>query len=335
MKVVLQKESAFQKDRHPGNVYEDERGWALLGMILALSILSIVLVSSVAPNVAFQVRRDKEAEMIYRGEQMAEGIARYYGNGTLVPLTIQQPPPYGYLLDLKKLRDGVTVGVVDKKFVRASAMIDALTSEEWEPVRLRDPRIANALQVYSTQPDTVIPQSYMLLAGPPAPLKVIKPATGSDSNPPGGQVIQPTQPSGSVSGGNQQDSDDSDDTDDNTDGTDGNVGTNPGITNPGSTGNVSNQGQRVLGDAEEKARDPFAHFFEDGKFSKNNTNLPIVGVATKMKGKSIRSYKGLNNYEEWVFIYVPKVLELQRSATLPQTNPIQPTQTRRQRRNNP
>src|SRR6476660_5740713 len=90
-----------------------EQGWALLGLLLALGVMSIVLTSAVIPNVQMQVQRDKEAEMLYRGDQMAKGIARYYSRGPLGPLRIQSllTSPYGQLTELTKLRDGVTLGV--------------------------------------------------------------------------------------------------------------------------------------------------------------------------------------------------------------------------------
>ena len=45
--------------------------------------------------------------------QVAEAIARYYNNGRLGPVTtmLRTPPPYGYLTDLKKLREGILIGV--------------------------------------------------------------------------------------------------------------------------------------------------------------------------------------------------------------------------------
>ena len=83
---------------------DGERGWALLGLILALSIMAITLSSVVVPNVKTQVQRDKETEMMYRGEQMARAIARYYGRGNLIPLQLMVPPEYGYLTDTAKQR---------------------------------------------------------------------------------------------------------------------------------------------------------------------------------------------------------------------------------------
>src|SRR5262249_46613543 len=126
-----------------------ERGYALLGLLLTLSIIGMYLVSSVVPNVKVSVQRDKEAELIYRGNQMAKAIARYYGVGRLQAIQLQVPPPYGYLTELKNLRDGVTIGVREVKFSRASGIIDPMTGEEWEVVRARDPRINPVLQAYA------------------------------------------------------------------------------------------------------------------------------------------------------------------------------------------
>src|SRR6266498_833651 len=154
-------------ENHRDSAGSNEQGWALLGLLLALGVMSIVLASSIVPNVQMQVQRDKEIEMIYRGEQAAEGIARYYNGGRLGGIQLFQRPPYGYLTDLNKLRDGITIGAREVKFVRASAMIDPISNSEWEPVRARDPRIAKFLQAWAAQNLIPIPSQYLLLAGPP------------------------------------------------------------------------------------------------------------------------------------------------------------------------
>jgi len=143
--------------RTNGTPRSGEQGWALLGLMLALGVMSIVLASSIVPNVQMQVQRDKEIEMMYRGEQVSEGIARYYNGGALRAIQLFQRPPYGYLTELAKLRDGVTIGVNERKFVRASAMIDPMTNSEWEPVRARDPRVMKFLQAWAAQTLIAIP----------------------------------------------------------------------------------------------------------------------------------------------------------------------------------
>lgn len=211
-----------------------EQGWALLGLLLALSVMSIFLVSSIVPDVQKQVQREKEAEMLYRGQQMAEGIARYYSNGQLQPLrlvSLHQSP--GPLPELEKLRDGVTIGAIEKKFVRPSAMIDPVSSDAWEPVREQDPRILKFLHAWElatgiiiTPDPTDIRKEYLLIAG-------LRPIDPNNSN------------------------------------------TDPPNDTPDTLG---------------------------------HSNRAIVGVAPKKKGKAMNNYFGLDNYEDWVFIYIPKNL---------------------------
>lgn len=276
----------------------NEQGWALLGLLLALGVMSIVLASSIVPNVQMQVQRDKEIEMMYRGEQAAEGIARYYNSGALRGIQLFQRPPYGYLLELAKLRDGVTIGVREIKFVRASAMIDPVSNSEWEPVRARDPRIAKFLQAWAAQTLIPIPTQYLLLAGPPTK-SVFEKSKPSPSDPPpgGGASGQPPVPNPANPG-------------------------NPQTKPPGQTTPDPDEDDD---DDDDEPNDPLAHLFpSDGP---GQSNVPIVGVAPKRKGKAANAYFGLENYEEWVFLYIPKNLQQnQPGLQRPGQNQNRPTQ---------
>jgi type II secretory pathway pseudopilin PulG len=261
-----------------------ERGYALLGLLLALSVIAIFLVSSVVPNVKMDVQRTKEAEMIYRGNQLAKAIARYYagyanpGNGTPrlfpYPPPLKPPlrPPYGPLLELKKLRDGVTLAVQEVKFARATELIDPMTGIEWEPVRLRDPRIEPFLQAYAIENNWIITPDYHDIAGPRAKIHKIKPDDSESSSTSQSSENQSGQPGGvaTVRPPPKPKPDDSDDDDD------------------------------------DDVDDPLGHFFESSSGSSfDNSTLPIVGVAPKLKGKATRPLYGLEYYQEWVFIYIP------------------------------
>ena len=279
--MMLPAFGSVERYRRPAR--RDEQGWALLGLLLALGAMSIVLSSSIIPNVQMQVQRDKEAEMMYRGQQMAEGIARFYGRGRLTPLQIQlllaNP-----LTDLTKLRDGITIGVRDIKFVRASAMIDPMTSSEWEPVRARDPRILKFLQAWAAQTLIPIPNSYLDIARVPQ-----KSAFGDSSSPSSNRTPGREAP-----------------------------GQTPPIINPANPGNPQTRppGRQPPPDADDdddddddEVNDPLARFFQSGS-GPGQTNSPIVGVAPKKKGRAATAYFGLENFEDWVFIYVPKVVPL-------------------------
>lgn len=291
MKAQPEKRVAFRAGARPSGrvgqpllelrgVERRESGWALLGLLLALAILSMVMVSAIVPNVRVQVQRDKEAEMLYRGEQIARGIARYNNGGNLgAGLQLRQQPAYGFLTDLKKLRDGIRVGVNELKLVRASAMIDPMLSREWEPVRARDPRIMKVLQAWSAENGVALTSllDYMLIAGPPPKLQKVKPSDGSGAGSDGQQKPGTTPPVQTPPKPPKQnpvlDDDDDDDDDD----------AGNGLT----------------------PNDPLKHLFDTS--SPGSSNVPIVGVAPREKGKAVRPLYGLENYEDWVFLYVPDV----------------------------
>ena len=57
--------------------------------------------------------------------------------------------------------------------------------------------------------------------------------------------------------------------------------------------------------------DPLKHLFGGSSgFGGSNSgpgksNIPIVGVAPKRKGSALKPLYGLEEYEEWVFIFIP------------------------------
>jgi type II secretory pathway pseudopilin PulG len=234
----------------------DERGWALLGLLLALMVIGILMLAAV-PSVRMQVQREKEEEMIYRGQQMAEAIARWYNFGNLGPINLQSNAGFGPLTELKRLREIMRFNNREIKFARASAFIDPMTSDEWEPVRVRDPRIAGVLNAYSSYNNVIIPPSYQILAGPPTRT-----------------IFNPITPPPSQSNSN---------------------------SSPPGNRNASSDPEEEEEEDEDDEEDPLGRFFEPGR----DSNLPIVGVAPKLKGPSVRSLWGLKSYEEWVFIYIP------------------------------
>jgi type II secretory pathway pseudopilin PulG len=269
---------------------QGEQGWALLGLLLALGVMSIVLSSSIIPNVQMQVQREKEAEMLYRGQQVSEGIARWYNSGALRPIQLLSRPPYGYLTEMDKLRDGVMIGVREVKFVRPSAMIDPMTSSEWEPVRARDPRIMKFLQAWAAQTLIPIPTQYLLLAAPPTKSAFSettttpspsnqRPAPGSEGTGETPPVINPVNPGA------------------------GQAGVRP------PTGRRPNDPDDDDDDDDDVINDPLAHLFQTSTTTPGQSTVPIVGVAPTRKGKAATPYFGLENYEDWVFIYIPKIIQ--------------------------
>jgi hypothetical protein len=253
-------EGGARADRRAG-----EQGWALLGLLLALTILSMVLASAITPNVAGQVQRSKEDEMIYRGNKIARAIAIYYNGGKVLgpinPLALTQVR-YGKLTELKKLRDGFTIGVQEVKLIRPSEMIDPMTSQEWEPVRVRDPRLNKVLQAWSAENGAPISPMYSLLAGPQAKLKLANPSGDGDQQKPGADGRAP-------GGGDPQDPNDVD--------------------------------PELPDDHDPLSQIPGLGL-SDGL---STTESPIIGVAPKARGTAMRPLYGLDSYEDWVFIFIP------------------------------
>lgn len=295
----MMQEAAIRPEANRRLSTSTEEGWALLGLMLALGVMSIMLVSTVVPNVQMQVQRDKEVEMVYRGEQMAAGIARYYNRGNLGGLQLLVPPPYGYLLELSKLKEGVTIGVREIKFVRGSAMIDPMTSSEWEPVRARDPRIMKVLQAWAAENLVPIPPQYLLLAAPPQNSIFKSPSPSETTTPP----LAPPAPEGPV---------------------------RPTPPNPiqGRPGVQPNPNDQDTDDDDDADNDPLAHLFGDDQ--PGHSNAPIVGVAPRRKGTATKPYLGLDQYSDWVFIYIPKNLPLRGPGSNQNPNaPSTPPPTRR------
>jgi type II secretory pathway pseudopilin PulG len=85
-----------------------ERGYAMAALLVAMSVMAIML-STAMPVYQTVARREREAELVFRGEQYARAIAlfqRKYGN--------QLPPDVDVLIDQrflrKKYKDPITGG---------------------------------------------------------------------------------------------------------------------------------------------------------------------------------------------------------------------------------
>jgi type II secretory pathway pseudopilin PulG len=284
------------EDAGPRYRAQSEQGWALLGLILALTIMGIMMVG-IAPNVQLEVRRDKEEEMMFRGAEMAEGIARYYNLGRPGPIGLSVPPPYGYLTDLKKLSEGVILGATEIKFVRGSAMTDPMVNKDWVPVRARDPRIMPMLQAYAAATMTTIPPTYMAIAAAPIKTHFLSDNNSGINGTGNGQT--------GAMGGNSQIGASPASGDTSQSGTAGVNGQPIGQNRPGTPRAGTQAGQKTDGDDDDDdddddAGDPLSHLLKNGV-----NNLPIVGVAPNIKGACVHPIYGMTRYEQWVFIYLP------------------------------
>ncbi len=126
----------------------NESGYALLSLLVAMTIGLVLLVSMTAkPSAQFVGQRENEEEAFYRAYQVSNAIQRYAqikGGGNM---TVQSlPTKLDDLLDKFTFNTGQ--GVSEQYIIRKSAMIDPLTGTEWKPVRLGDPKVKEFARTY-------------------------------------------------------------------------------------------------------------------------------------------------------------------------------------------
>ncbi|HEX8708458.1 MAG TPA: type II secretion system protein [Pyrinomonadaceae bacterium] len=120
---------------------QGEEGYTLIALLALMTIMA-VLMTAAAPSIRQQAQRSREAEAIWRGEQIAEAIRLFaqahQGN---LPTSMDQ------------LLEGNPVGTKKVQILRPSAARDPLsTSGEWKPVRPNDAALVRfqvAVTVYA------------------------------------------------------------------------------------------------------------------------------------------------------------------------------------------
>jgi type II secretory pathway pseudopilin PulG len=325
---------------------ESERGYALLALIIAMMVI-LIWASSAALDVKTQAQRSREIEAYARGQHIAEGIARYYAGGKLplqgLSVNLAQPPRYGWLLDLKKLREGLIIRNREVHFARASAFVDPLTNQEWEPIRIGDPRIRKFLLAWSKATQRPIPPLYMQFMGAQRISldeidefgNPVAPKEGSSNLPGAGP-----SPNGDASGDDDDDEDDDEDFEDD-DSDDDSDDEDDGEFEDDDPGDGSDDGAKMLSpvdspfvviafqDSEDEPGEPATpegdkpgaptnantnapkaqptNPFARSPFGRRLSNAPIIGVVSKSKGSAIRTVWGLEKHGEILFIYMPNL----------------------------
>jgi type II secretory pathway pseudopilin PulG len=82
-----------------------DRGYAMAALLVALAVMS-VLMAALLPNWPFQAKREKEAELVFRGEQYARAIGLYQLKNRAFPPSIEVLVQGRYLR--KKYKDPMT-----------------------------------------------------------------------------------------------------------------------------------------------------------------------------------------------------------------------------------
>ncbi|MGH9936845.1 MAG: pilus assembly FimT family protein, partial [Blastocatellia bacterium] len=182
------------KRTDPGK--RNERGYALIGL-MAVMMFAMILTTAAAPTLRQEMQREKEEEMLWRGQQVAFAIKRYRD----IPGRNRAFPT-----DLSELVKGIDLGGKKIHLLRPSAMCDPMTpcagETNWRMVHPGDPLpkelLDGILETQEKSPMTVNPQGIMELTRFAQMGSVKLPGQPADTQLDG--VIGPTDNQGADSG---------------------------------------------------------------------------------------------------------------------------------------
>jgi type II secretory pathway pseudopilin PulG len=114
------------------------RGYALVSLVVAMTI-TLIFLAAAAPAIKHESQREREEEMFWRGQQIADAIDKYR------QLHNNQLP-----VKLDDLANTYEINGKRIRFLRPSALRDPMTrSGEWRPVFPGDPLIGELAFAYT------------------------------------------------------------------------------------------------------------------------------------------------------------------------------------------
>ncbi|HZD93511.1 MAG TPA: hypothetical protein VE133_04605 [Candidatus Sulfotelmatobacter sp.] len=101
----------------PKRTQSREKGYILLGVMLALTLMLIAMAIE-APRIAQQIKREKEEELVHRGKDYATAIKRFvHKNGGRYPVSVEQLEDTNHIRFLRKRYKDPMTGESDWKLV--------------------------------------------------------------------------------------------------------------------------------------------------------------------------------------------------------------------------
>lgn len=167
--------------RPPGRRRSD--GYILIAVVAALTV-ALVIASAAIPDLVRDLQREREEEMLFRGQQIVDGLERFYRATNRYPMSLEE------------LAEGIMMrGGRRLRFVRPSALTDPLTKEPWSVVRPGDPAVRRFVQAYLKsvgQPANPMLLQFLSRGGQIALPGRPSPRTMSPRSPqPGGRTFSP------------------------------------------------------------------------------------------------------------------------------------------------
>ena len=267
----------------------NQDGFLLLG-VLFMTLLILLALSLAAPKMAEEVRRDKEAETIHRGQQYARAIRMFYTKYGRYP---------GKVDDLIKTQD--------QRFLRKRYLDPMTGKDDWRIIHLGEAKVGpmglfgqpmqntNGITPTGASSTTTGTTSSSSAFGSSSGSSFGSSSFGSSSSnsnsPFGSSPSSPTSGTGSSPFGNTGSSNST------TGGTDPSSGSTFGQSTP--LGGTTTTGQST-------------NTF--GSPGVSVGGAPIVGVGLLMKKESIKVYKKQTHYNQWEFVFDPNQSALEATA---------------------
>jgi type II secretory pathway pseudopilin PulG len=265
------KASFFQGRVVPaGRAQRSQSGYILLTLLLLVAVLAIAAAAMV-PMVTFEMKRDREQELIHRGVQYSRAVRRYFKKFGRYPTRIEDLQTTSNIHYLRK------------------AYKDPITGKDFKLLHIGDVQMSFFGPGGTGTPPNGMTGNPGAAAGAGFTQATIGAAMAAAGQ--GGQAT-------GLNGAPSPDSSDST-----------NAKPSPGDETPGGADNSAAGAAASASGQSAAAGQGAPNSGTSGGFGSSSNQTfgggPIVGVASTSKAKSIRQFNKKDHYDQWQFIYDP------------------------------
>ena len=277
------------KKRHNSkNRHKKQRGYILLSIMLVMTLMLIAL-SIEYPRIAQQIRREKEIELIHRGDQYRLAIKRFFRKNGRYPLSIEQLENTNNVRFLRKRYKDPFTGKDDWRLLHVGEVqVNPLkgtnasqAQQNGQPVGNSSPFSSAGGSSFSNSggSNSGFSNSGVSSSGPSTT------SSGVSTSGPSTASTAPATGTPTAAGDASQ------------------SGSNNASQGNAGQGGTQGSGSSSLGSG----------FSLAGSGNQQFGGGPIIGVASTSKEKSIKEIDGKDHYKDWMFIYDPR-LEVQQNT---------------------
>jgi type II secretory pathway pseudopilin PulG len=277
-----------------------EGGFVLIAVLFLVALILIALAVA-APKVAMSIRRDKELELVHRGEQYKRAIKLYYAKFGAYPSSIDQLMNTNQIRFLRKRYTDPFTGKDDWKVIYFG-------QAHVQPLGLFGQPIAGASQIGGA----TMPGQSIGAAATGAGSSSGSSSTGSSFGSSTGSTDGSSSGFGSSSGSGFGSSSGSGL---GSSSGDSSVGSSSGSTSGTGLGSTTGAGT-TTGTGTGTTPGTGSAFGSTGSTGSTLGGGPIVGVAIPDTHASIKEYKKQKHYNEWEFVYNPIEDQMQAMGAL-------------------